>query len=638
MDTVSAARPPRTLIVFALLGGVTAALVTALGSIAVGLVAGLVVAVAGWLLIAWAGRRGMLGPPTDPSRRRFLLWTGLGGLVWVAGGAAIGRAASKLARPDAGTVQAAAATGLGAEYMELLHRTYHPDRSGDLQLLLAPFNSSNYPNESLSLVPNDPRTSHASVWMYLERIPLLVHGPGIVESSDSEERVTLADLAPTTAQLVGFDAWPTAERDGRVLPGLRTTGKRPKVVVTFVIDGGGWNVLKHWNGDWPNLKRLMGESANYRNAITGSFPAVTACAHANIGTGAFPSKHGITGHNIRDGAGARKTYGRPGSAEPGDILIPTLADLWHDASEAWVGEIGYQVWHLGMLGRGGTQRPEGDKPVAVFWDEDGTRQWQPHNPALYRLPTITPGLDVLAATQALFVDPGWDAEFAPQGRQAPCCSPPIVEYQGDLIRATFESEAVGQGDAASLLYINFKSPDYTGHIYNMLSDWEGLMLRSVDNELGSLVELLERRFRGEYVLIVTADHGQCPLPDSVDGVRLDPIQLERVIEERFGAGLTKIVQYTAPSEVWLDTGALWDSGATLDDVAAQLRGLTYRQNLGPYVPRDAVEQDMLDHVEFAGVFAGTWLGKLGETSGFGPGSFLGDDVDPGIPSVRPAVR
>jgi hypothetical protein len=634
---VSAVRLPRTLVVFVLLGGLTAALVTALGSIAMGLVAGVAVAVAGWLVVVWAARRGMLGNPADPSRRRFLVASGVGGLAWVVGGVAIGRAASKLARPDAAKVQEAAATGLGAEYMELLHRTYHPDRSGDLQLLLAPFNSSNYPNESLSLVPNDPRTSHASVWMYLERIPLLVHGPGIVEPSDSVERVTLADLAPTTAHLIGFDGWPAAERDGVVLPGLRTNGKRPKVVVTFVIDGGGWNVLKHWSDDWPNLKRLMGEGANYRNAITGSFPAVTACAHANIGTGAFPSKHGITGHNIRDGAGARKTYGHPGKALPGDLLLPTLADLWHDASQAWVGEIGYQVWHLGMLGRGGTQRPEGDKPVGVFWDEDGTRQWEPHNPALYRLPTITPGLDVLAEKQANFVDPGWDAEFAPQGRQAPCCSPPIVQYQGDLIRSTFGSEAIGTGDAPSLLYINYKSPDYTGHIYNMLSKWEGLMLRHVDDELGGLVQLLEQRFPGEYVLIVTADHGQCPLPDSVDGVRLDPIQLERVIEERFGAGLTTIVEYTAPSEVWIDTGALWDAGATVDDVAAHVRGLTYRENIGPYVPRDAVEQDMLDRQEFAGVFAGTWLQGLRDTSAFGPGSFGGDDIDPGIPDLT-AVR
>ena len=89
--------------------------------------------------------------------------------------------------------------------------------------------------------------------------------------------------------------------------------------MTFVFDGGGWNVLRHWPDDWPHLKRLMNGGANYRNALTGSFPAVTACAHATIGTGAFPRTHGITGHNIRaDASGSRKAYLEPGNADPVD--------------------------------------------------------------------------------------------------------------------------------------------------------------------------------------------------------------------------------------------------------------------------------------------------------------------------------
>ena len=129
-------------------------------------------------------------------------------------------------------------------------------------------------------------------------------------------------------------------------------------MVTFVIDGGGWNVLQEWPEAWPNLRRLMGEGANFRNAITGSFPAVTACAHATIGTGTYPRTHGITGHNIRTPQGVRKAYGKAGAADPSDILVPTLADLYSDATggRAWVGELGYQVWHLGMLGFGGRDR------------------------------------------------------------------------------------------------------------------------------------------------------------------------------------------------------------------------------------------------------------------------------------------
>ena len=629
---VNTTRIPRTLVVFVLAGGLAALVVTYSGSLVMGLATGVAVWLIAMLLVWLAARRGMLGDRHDASRRRFLLGAGLGGLALVAGGAALGRALAKLARPDAVAAQDAAATRLGAEYMELIRRAYMPGRSAELQLVVAPFNSANYPPESRALLPRDPRTSHAAPWMYLERIPLVVYGPGIVEPGDSEDRVTLADLAPTTASLIGFEAWP-ADRAGRPLPGLRTTDVTPKVVVTFVIDGGGWNVLDHWSTDWPTLKRLMGGGMNYRDAITGSFPAVTAAAHATIGTGTFPNQHGITGHNIRDGAHPRKAYGDRGLARPTDLMVPTLADLWHDDSNAWVGEVGYQIWHLGMLGRGGTDRAPDDLPVAIYFDEDEEwgRGWVPHNPELFRMPANAPGLELFEARVATDDSPTADELYAQWGNRY-CCSPPIAGYQTDVLEAILDNEPIGEG-ATSLLFTTYKSPDYTGHVYGMFSENTATMLRAVDDELGRMVEILEERFPGEYVLIVTADHGQCPLPDEAGGVRLDPIQLERVIEEEFGAGIADAVQNVYPSEVYLDVAGLRDAGATPDDVAAFLQDLTYRQNLGPYVPEDAVQQDLLDRKEFAAVFSTTWLAGLGDTSTYGETEYAGSDVDPGIPPV-----
>ncbi|MGH2540514.1 MAG: alkaline phosphatase family protein, partial [Actinomycetota bacterium] len=378
-----------------------------------------------------------------------------------------------------------------------------------------------------------------------------------------------------------------------------------------------------------------GQGANFRNAITGSFPAVTACAHATIGTGAFPVTHGITGHNLRDLEGTvRKAYRDPGIADPADIFIPTLSDLWHEETGAWVGQIGYQVWHLGMLGFGGRDRSPDDLPVGVFWDEDGTATWQPHNPALYRLPSQMPGRDNYERYLEQFVDPGWDAEFAPVGRQSPCCRPPIVRYQGDVIGTCIICESVGFHEATDLLYTTYKSPDYTGHVYGMGSKWTGLQLRAVDRELGHLKEMLDNMFPSEYALIVTADHGQCPLPDSVGGVRLDPIQLERFIESRF-SGVTGVVESVVPSEVFLNVDRLRDNGgATVEEVAASLADLRYRQNIGPYVPRSAVEQDLLDQKEFAAVFGSTFLESLDgrDLSPYGETAYADGDPD-GMPQT-----
>lgn len=602
----------RVFIAFAALSGLVGLAVGIAGSWVLGVGVGLVTLGLGLAIVVWGPGRAS-GPDTDPGRRNLLVAAGVGGLAWAIAGPSIGWAARKLGRADPRPIQEAMASDLGSEYMELVRRNFIPRRSGDLQLLLAPYNSSNYPSESLSLVPRDPRTSHASPWMYLERIPLVVHAPGLVVASDSEERVSLADLASTTAQLMGFNDWP-GDRAGRPLS-LATSRslRRPKVIVTFVFDGGGWNVLDAFPNDWPELKALMGESADFRNAIMGSFPAVTACAHASIGTGTFPNRHGITGHNLRDEQGrVRKAYDTPGKAQPGDIWLPTLSDLWHEQTGAWVGEIGYQVWHLGMMGFGGRDRPADDLPVGVYWDEDGTATWQPHNPELYRLPASMPPPESYQRYLDEFVDPGWDAQFAPVGRQSPCCSPPIVRYQGDVIEAVFDSEAIGQTGTTDLLYTTYKSPDYTGHVYGMKSRWTGLQLRAVDEQLGRLRRMLDDRFPGEHALIVTADHGQCPLPDSVGGVRLDPIQLEHLIESRF-SGVTGVIESVVPSEVFMNVSRLGDNGgATIEDVAASIADYRYRQNIGAYVPRSAVEQDLLDQKEFAAVFGTTFLESLAE--------------------------
>ena len=250
------------------------------------------------------------------------------------------------------------------------------------------------------------------------------------------------------------------------------------------------------------------------------------------------------------------------------------------------------------------------------------------------MPSTVPGLDVYDAHLQAFESPEWDQTFDPNGRQTPCCAPPVVRYQGDLIEATLRSEPIGQSGVTDLLYINYKAPDYTGHIYNMKSQWEGLVLQEVDAQLGRLVATLDELFPNDYALIVTADHGQCPLPDDVDGVRLDPVQLAEEIDQRFGGELVTTVQSVVPSEIYLHEGVLRVNGATIDDVAVGLRDYRYRQNIGPYVPQSAIEQELLDTREFSAVFSTTYLASLvdADLSVFGETTFTDADPD-GIPEI-----
>ncbi len=604
--------------------GVALTLAAVAGSLLLSVLAGIGVLGVGLLLA-----RPRIPRPTDDGRRRVLTALGLAGVGAVVGGSGIGRAVLRLGRSDPGPVLEGRARALGSQALRSLRRGFYPGRSGDLQLVLAPFNTSNYPHESRSLVPRDPRSSHALLWGYTDRVPIVAYAPGLVEGpQDRAEPVTLADLAPTTARLMGFD-FPAP--DGAPLPGIARPSRPPRVVVTFVIDGGGWNVLTEWPDAWPAMRRLIREGVVYRNGFMGSFPNVTASAHATIGTGAFPRRHGISGHHIRHRGRVTKAYGEEGEADPSFILAPTLAEAWSEETggRAWVGEIGYQVWHLGMIGRGGASR--GGPPVAVYWDEAGSR-WASQNLDLYRLPRRVPERSRLSEyLRHHFGEREGSAIDAAGGREV-CCDPPIVRYQGDLIVAALESEPVGKGEVTDLLYINYKGPDYAGHTYNMLSTRERDALAAVDRELDRLVRLLERRFGpGGFALIVTADHGQCPLVEETGGVRLDPVQLARDIDGEFGASRRSLVQGIRPSEVYMDHDALREAGVSPEEVAAFLAGYRYGENIGPYVPEAAVAADRTGRREFAGVFPAAFIDGITEATirAAGPGRYPG--ADPGIP-------
>lgn len=619
----------RILVALTAAGGLTALLVTLTGSLVLGAVAGVVVlAVA--VLVARDRKRGPGGDPPDPGRRRLLLGTASMGIAVVAAGTAAGHSLRRLTRRNPRPVLESMAGGLGNEAMESVRRGYYPGRSGELQLVLAPFSSSNYAGESKTLVPRDPRTSHAAVWPYLERVPIVVYAPGIVApNQDFTDRVTLADLAPSTALLMGFD-FPAP--DGAPLPGLRAPARPPKVIVTFVIDGGGWNFLEEWPDTWPTIKRLARSGATYRNAVMGSFPAVTASAHATIGTGAFPRVHGISGHNIRKDGAVVKAYGVAGRADPSDLLAPTLADAWseHTGGRAWIGELGYQIWHLGMIGRG-RDRASGEPVVGVFWDED-RNLWAPQNPDLYRMPSSVPERRRLSAYLEEHFGEEEGAQIDTEGGKTVCCTSPIIRYQGDLIETAFESEPIGAGDVTDLLYINYKAPDYAGHVFNMQHGETAKAMAAVDAQLDRLVRMLERRYSpGEYVLIVTADHGQCPLPDDYAGVRVDPVQLNEDLRREFGHSLFSLVDKMAPSEIYVSSAALWDGGFTIEDVAAFLGDYRYRDNIGWYVPDAAIQHDLTDERPFAAVLPTTFIEEMGGVPSARFGSGRHAEAEPGLP-------
>lgn len=515
---------------------------------------------------------------------------------------------------------------LGTDTVRQMVRGYVPDRSGEIVIVPKPGSTvAQWPGGLRG--PEDPRTTHAAPWDYLQRVPIVLYGPGLVRAGLVQDRpVDVTDIPATLSELLGFD-WraPDGEPLGEALAG----GGRPKVLVVVAYDGGGWNVLERWPEAWPELRRLAAAGTTYTNATIGSAPPITAPIHANIGTGAYPREHGIAENTGRlpDGSlGELYFY----EEDPRLLASETLADAWDRANgnRPWVGLLAYESWHLAMMGKG-AQAAGGDRDIAALWDFRGEGGWFT-NEEVYALPGYLPGEDGLAA-RLREIDV---ADGAEDGRWADVditddffipSTPGFVAYQGDALMELLRREPIGDDDVTDLLFVELKPSDNAGHLFNIESTRFEEVLRAQDDVLARLVAELDRRFPGEYALVYTADHGMAPRPDAAGGLRIDRFRLEREVEEHFGGDIIEAVH---PDDVYLHAEALDELGVTALDVARVIADLRFRQVAPEGTDLEALGEEVAGTRVFAAALPGAVLDGLseGEVEALGEGAYPEGDL------------
>lgn len=368
-------------------------------------------------------------------------------------------------------------------------------------------------------IGDEINTSHSGPYDHLQEIPLLFYGPGYIkEAQEITEPVTLTSVAPTTARLIGFDlpdvdSAPLSE----VLVG--DVAEPPRLVVTIVIDGGGTNVFEYWSGSWPNLERLMAGGTSYVNATVGSSPSITPASHTTIGTGVYPRRHGVTAISIRKndditGAFTSGTRAEDDEVDPRVTLShPTLPELYDraGANEPVVALLGFGSWVTGLVGRG-SAFPGGDDDIVGYFEGDG---WITKKP-FFTLPEYLLGPNKGVEREIERAD-ALDGELDGKWRKqklddsvlpTPAFSPIVARAMTALVKR----EGMGADEVPDLLYANLKSPDIAGHYWNMTSVEEKAAIESVDEAIGGLVASINAEVgEGNWVLVVTADHGQTPL-------------------------------------------------------------------------------------------------------------------------------
>lgn len=460
----------------------------------------------------------------------------------------------------------------------------------------------------VAVIPREPNffgsfigQNHAGPSRYVQEVPIVFYGPGLIEGRGSVKRTgetTLADIAPTTARLLKTP-FPTAV--GHAIPEVVDAIKQdrlPKLILTVVLDGGGNDLLDTWPADYPNLSRMMRTGVSIEDALVGLSPSSTPQAHTTIGTGAFPKQHGITGASMRVGSQMKGAFG---DLSADKVRLPTLADIYDRSTgnAAEIGMISFKSWHLGMLGHGALF-PGGDRDIEITVDSQERFQT---NLEYFSLPGYLPDVGNLERARRSVDDDdgkidgrwmGYEALGDPAERRG---TPVWILHQTDLIRAILSREGFGADDVPDLFYTNFKQLDLVGHRFNMLYPEAQATLRYTDAALGKLETFLDRKIgKGSWMMIVTADHGQAPLAEVAQAWPISKGELEEDIERHFKLKLPDMFQLTHNSGFWLQPDVK-DGGRFARDLSDFLVNYRLRDNAdGRKIPpayRDRLDEPIL---------------------------------------------
>ena len=433
-------------------------------------------------------------------------------------------------------------------HIELIERGYYPGRSPDVTMT---------PKEP-NLFATTTGTTHSGPWPYVQDVPIVLYGPGFFEAKGDvklDREVTISDIAPTLAELLGT-TFPE-DRPGRpITEALSPDRDKPKLVVVIVLDGAGWNVLNRWPRAWPFLKSRMQKGTSVTNAIVGSSPSVTPAVHASLGTGAFPKQHGLVDIWLRRGEVTGDSFE---NMNPRNLLMPTFADLY-DAemgNKPKIALVAAEGWHLGMIGHGAAM-DGGDRDIVVLEGE----QIEPvTNPRIYSMPTYLddlPGLedDIRAVDVADGeVDNRWLGHYVLAEAEDRVRSPVRSLEQTRQLKALIKREGFGDDEIPDLVFTNYKQLDLVGHSFNMVNPEMESMLRWSDKTLKDLVAFLNAEVgEKEWAMVLTADHGQGPAPESTGGFPIDVLKLKSHVAKQMDRGEHILFDRWRPTGYWLEPG------------------------------------------------------------------------------------
>lgn len=446
-------------------------------------------------------------------------------------------------------------------------------------------------SQDITIVPRQPNflgsfnlTNHSGPWGYLQRVPLILYGPErIASQGELNAEASMVDVYPTVGRLLNVEL---EEREGRVLEEvLLPAPDEPRLVVVVVWDGAGRATLDRWPGAWPNLQRMSTGGVSYTNATVGSSPSVTAPVHSTLGTGAYPKDHGITGLRQRtDSGGVTEAFDNLSTES---LQLTTFADQVDELlnNRPKVGMLAWIKWHMGMLGHGNALNGGDADELGLIHYRDGVEVYASEAfqgvERLERVADPADEIDTLDREDGA-VDGRWLGNdiALPEG-EAPWntySNPAWARFQADLAISMLARGHYGRDSIPDLWFTNFKMSDVAGHSWGLDSEESRAVVEAQDEALGRILDYLDEEV-GDYVVVLTADHGATPLPTSTGAWPILQRELILDIDGHFDIpDGESLIESSSAAGYFIDAEVPDKQNVSLDEISAFVNDYTIGQN------------------------------------------------------------
>ncbi len=456
------------------------------------------------------------------------------------------------------------------------------------------------------LIPAHPKSTHGVAWDYDLKIPIVFYDPSgrWINAGQFEELAVQQDIAPTLASIL--DIPPPAKHGGRVLKSALSsrqsaTRKPPKVIVTFVQDQMGRQYLAAHPGRAKFYESLIAKGAHFKNASVAHVDVETSVGHAAVSTGTWPSEHGVAGNYFFHGGLWRQIaalgiqLGPDASSKspnPNFLFSPTLSDVWSIArkNKPVILAVAPVPRAAIAMGGHGALFKDSAKTYVTWMNQFGSDGSWTTEEGNYQLPSSFKGQLIEPWVKDIVDKEGrWYGHLLVKSGEKSkevdddliSATPAAVHQQSALTLKAIEELKIGIDEETDLLWLNTKATDFCGHAFGYESDECGDVLTAADDAAKKIIDLVEKQSGGDFMVVLTADHGAAPMPELSGAYRIDKSKLRSDLNSTFDKRDNNIeaIQVVTSSQIYVNEGELMANGFTMQDVAKYLRSYKAKMDL-----------------------------------------------------------